>query len=65
MEPENKKHESVNKHETKKKQKCWPVQEYILQQNPENTKVQTQGDMKAWNAIIMTNPLLTNLVQSR
>ena len=48
---ENVKSEKVNENENKKKTKMLnELQEYILQK-PANTKVKTQSDMKAWNAI--------------
>ena len=31
-----------------RKQKCWGFQKYVLQKKPQNTKVKTQTDMKAW-----------------
>ena len=48
MELENEKTERFNENENKNLDE---FQEYILQQKPVNTKVKTQSDMKAWNAI--------------
>ena len=52
MELENEKTESVNENGNKENKNVDEFQEYILQQKPRNTKVETQSDMKAWNAII-------------
>ena len=51
MELENEETESFNENETKKNKNVDEFQEYILQQKLANTKVKTQSDMKAWNAI--------------
>ena len=51
VELENEKTESVNENENKENKNVDEFQEYILQQKPANTKVKTQSDMKAWNAI--------------
>ena len=51
MKLENEKTESVNENESKENKNVDEFQEYILQQKPANTKVKTQSDMKAWNAI--------------
>ena len=47
MELENAKTESVNENENKENKNVDEFKEYILQQKPANTKVETQSDMKA------------------
>ena len=51
VELENEKTERVNENESKENKNVDEFQEYVLQQKPANTKVKTQSDMKAWNAI--------------
>ena len=48
---ENEKTESVNENENKENKNVDVFQEYILQQKPANTKVKTQSEMMAWNAM--------------
>ena len=48
MELENEETECVNENENKENKNVDEFHEFILQQKPANTKVKTQGDMKAW-----------------
>ena len=53
-EQENEKTEGVNENENKENKIVVEFLEHIfniLQEKPANTKVKTQSDMKAWNAI--------------
>ena len=51
MEIEKEKTESVNDNKNKESKNFDEFEEYILQQNPVKTKVKTQSDKKAWNAM--------------
>ena len=42
---------SINENGNKENKNVREFQEYILQQKPASTKIKTQSDMKAWNAI--------------
>ena len=48
MELENEKTECVKENENKENKNVEEFLEFILQQKPANTKLKTQGDMKAW-----------------
>ena len=51
LELENEKTESVNDNQNEENKNADEFQEYILQQKAANTKVKTQSDVMAWNAI--------------
>ena len=51
LELENEKTKSSNENEKKENKNVDEFQEYILQQKLTNTKLKTQSDVKAWNAI--------------
>ena len=59
MEQENEETESVNESENKENKDVDEFQEYILLRKPANTKVKSQSNMKAWNAIFLVCTHLT------